>query len=222
MHLALRRPDARGFLVAVLTVPLLSTSPLAAAPVGGASPEEEAAPVTTLDAEVAFDRMMDVVAHRRCLNCHPSGDHPRQGEDRRVHRFGVQRGPDGHGTAALRCSTCHQDRNHDHSGVPGAPHWHLAPRSMGWEGLGRVEIARAMLDPERNGGRTFEEIERHLTGDALVLWAFEPGVDHEGRPREAPPVSEEHFVAAVRSWFAAGAPLPQASADPAPEDGRGE
>ena len=135
----------------------------------------------------AFDQMMQVVAHKRCVNCHPAGDYPHQGEDSHVHRFGVQRGPEGHGVEALSCNTCHQEENNNASGVPGAPHWHLAPRSMGWQGMNRIEIAQAMVDPARNGGRSIQEIEKHLTEDPLVLWVFDPGVDHEGTPREKPP-----------------------------------
>ena len=160
------------------------------------------------DTAQAFDLMMQVLSHRRCINCHPAGDRPHQGEDSHLHRLGVQRGPEGHGTAALTCHSCHQSANNDDSGVPGAPHWHLAPRSMAWEGLSRSEIARSMLDPARNGGRSPAEIEHHLIHDPLVLWAFEPGVDHEGTPREAPPVAVDTYIAAVKAWFAAGSPIP--------------
>ena len=178
----------------------------------GAEPSTAAdAGTSAMDGATSFDQMMQVLTHRRCMNCHPAGDQPRQGEDSHLHRFHVQRGADGHGSAALACGTCHQAENNDFSGVPGAPHWHLAPRSMGWEGLNRYEIARAMLDPEKNGGRSPVEIERHLVTDPLVLWAFEPGVDHEGKPREKPPISREQFVAAVKAWFAAGAPIPEPS-----------
>lgn len=159
-------------------------------------------------AQDAFDVMMQVVAHQRCINCHPAGDQPRQGEASRLHDFGVQRGPDGHGVAALQCQSCHLEQNNAIAGIPGAPHWHLAPRSMGWEGLSPVEIARAMIDPDKNGGRSLTELEAHLTVDPLVLWVFEPGVNNEGIPREAPPVSKEDYIAAVKAWVAAGAPIP--------------
>jgi len=157
----------------------------------------------------AFDKMMLVIAHKRCVNCHPSGDRPRQGEDSHIHLFNVQRGKEGHGKFGLKCKTCHQQENNLKAGVPGAPHWHLAPRSMAWEGLSRVEIARSMINPENNGDRSLKEIEKHLTEDELVLWAFNPGVDQEGNPREKPPVSEEDFIAAVKTWMDAGAPIPE-------------
>ena len=175
-----------------------------------ASPEPDAPPVLTQqESSEAFETMMQVIAHKRCVNCHPTGDRPHQGEDSHLHRFGVQRGENGHGLPALQCSSCHQEENNLSSGVPGAPHWHLAPRSMGWEGLSKIEIARAMTDPAKNGGRSIQEIEKHLTEDQLVLWVFEPGVDHEGKAREKPPVSKEDYIAAVKKWVEEGAKIPE-------------
>ena len=171
-----------------------------AQPPGGEEPE---------DALQAFDKMMAVLTHKRCVNCHPAGDRPRQGEDSHYHNFGVRRGEDNHGLPALRCETCHQQENNNFSGVPGAPEWSLAPLSMQWEGLSRVEIARSMLDPARNGGRTLEETVHHLTEHELVLWAWEPGVDANGVPREKPPVPKEEYIKAVKEWAVAGAPIPE-------------
>lgn len=166
------------------------------------------ATTNTLVLETAFDSMMVVLMHPRCVNCHPSGDRPKQGLEGRVHYHNVQRGTDNHGLPALKCKTCHQSENNLYSGAPGAPHWHLAPRSMAWEGLSRVEIARSMLNQEKNGGRTLEETVHHLTEDELVLWAWNPGVDQEGNPREKPPLSKEAYIAAVKSWVANGAMIP--------------
>ena len=157
----------------------------------------------------AFDKMMSVLSHKRCVNCHPSGDRPHQGEDSHVHNFNVQRGPANNGAGALTCNTCHHEENNDMAGVPGAPHWGLAPRSMAWEGLSKIEIAKSITDPTRNGGRSLEETVKHMTEDALVLWAWEPGVDNEGNPRELPPVSKEDFIAAVKEWAANGAVIPE-------------
>jgi len=164
---------------------------------------------TTAPESTPFDVMMSALTHKRCVNCHPSGDRPRQGEDSHTHNFNVQRGIDGHGVAALQCATCHRPENNDFAGVPGAPHWHLAPREMAWEGKTRTEIARQMLDPDRNGGKSLDDIVRHLTEDELVLWAWNPGVDDEGVPREKPPVSKQAYITAVKEWAAAGAPIPQ-------------
>ncbi len=157
----------------------------------------------------AFDEMMKVVMHKRCMNCHPSDDFPRQGEDSHLHYFGIQRGKDGHGLPAAKCGTCHQSENNDFSGVPGAPHWHLAPRSMGWQGLSKAEVGAALLDKSKNGDRSLEDIVKHITEDPLVLWVFNPGLNHEGTPREAPPISKEDYIKAVKKWAETGAHLPQ-------------
>ena len=157
----------------------------------------------------AYNTMMQVITHKRCVNCHPSGDRPRQGEDSHLHYFGVQRGEDNHGLAGYKCGTCHGNENNNYSGVPGAPHWELAPIEFAWEGKTNKQIAEQMMDSRSNGGRSHADIMHHLTEDALVLWAFEPGVDAEGNEREKPPVSKEDYIDAVKNWIAAGAVIPE-------------
>lgn len=155
---------------------------------------------------IAFNKMMDVLTHQRCVNCHPSDNIPKQGEDSHAHRFEISRT---NGTAATNCMTCHQSTNNTYSGVPGAPHWALAPHKMRWEGLSKVEIAKSMMNPKTNGNRTPDDIMHHLTEHELVLWAWEPGVDAEGNPREAPPVPVDEYIAAVKKWIALGAVIPE-------------
>lgn len=155
-----------------------------------------------------FDRMMDVLTHQRCLNCHPSDNVPKQGDNAHPHYFGMKRGENDKGFEATSCTTCHQSENNAYSGVPGAPHWSLAPASMGWEGLSRIEIAKKLLDKTNNGNRTHEELITHLTEDELVLWAWDPGVDANGKERTPPPVSKERFKEAVIRWFENGAIIP--------------
>lgn len=155
------------------------------------------------DGLAAFERIAAVLQSPRCLNCHPRSDRPTQGEDRRVHLMNVQRGPDGKGLPAMQCTTCHQERNNDLAGVPGAPHWHLAPRSMGWTGLSIAELCRTILDPAKNGGRSIADLVAHMTTDKLVLWAWQPG-----RGRSLPPVSPQDLKVALGLWAMAGAPCP--------------
>ena len=154
----------------------------------------------------AFNKMMDVLTHPRCINCHPSDHTPRQADDMHLHRFGISRLNSA--GAPTNCNTCHQDTNNDFSGVPGAPEWSLAPHSMRWQGLTRTEIAESMMNPANNGGRNSEEIMHHLTEHALVLWAWEPGVDTEGKPREKPPVPVDEYIEAVKTWIELGANIP--------------
>ena len=158
--------------------------------------------------ETTFHQLMDVLTHPRCMNCHPTDNLPKQGMERQPHHFDMARGADDHGFEATQCHTCHQKENNPYSGVPGAPHWGLAPASMGWQGLTRIEIAERLLNTETNGGKNHEALVEHLTKDALVLWAWNPGVDANGVEREKPPLSKEEYIAVVEKWFADGAVIP--------------
>lgn len=150
----------------------------------------------------AFERITEVLRHPRCLNCHPSGDFPRQADDRHRHRMLVARGPDDRGTPALKCSTCHQAVNTADGRVPGAPHWQLAPRSMGWEGLSDADLCRVLKGPRQNEGRAVRALVEHVTTDPLVQWAWSPGA------RTPPSIGQREFHDLVRRWAQTGAACP--------------
>jgi hypothetical protein len=150
----------------------------------------------------AFGRITEVLRHPRCLNCHPSGDSPRQADDRHRHRMLVARGPDDRGTPALKCSTCHQTQNTADGRVPGAPHWQLAPRSMGWEDLSDADLCRVLKDSRKNKGRSVQALVEHMTTDALVQWAWSPGA------RTPPSIGQREFHELVRRWAQTGAACP--------------
>lgn len=144
-----------------------------------------------------------VLLHPRCVNCHPAGESPFQGEDGHPHEPWVRRGLGGHGVVGMRCATCHQEANFDPGRVPGAPHWHLAPLDMAWTDKSLAEICGQLKDPERNGGRSLKEVERHMAEDPLVGWAWTPGAD-----REPAPGTQEAFAELIREWVATGAECP--------------
>src|SRR6185436_12198909 len=54
----------------------------------------------------AWDTIYGVLQHPRCMNCHPVGDAPLQGDDSHVHAQYVTRGADGQGAVGMRCDTC--------------------------------------------------------------------------------------------------------------------
>jgi len=153
--------------------------------------------------QALFGEVTRVLLHPRCLNCHPADDTPRQGDSAWRHDPPVARGTDDHGVPAMQCAACHQDRNLTHARVPGAPDWHLAPRSMAWMGRSAGEICAQLKDPQRNGGKTLEQIHRHTAEDALVAWGWEPGA---GRTKA--PGTQEEFAALVRAWIDTGAVCP--------------
>jgi hypothetical protein len=143
-----------------------------------------------------------VLGHPRCLNCHPDGDRPSQGSGY-PHQPPVQRGDDGHGISAMRCTTCHQKANFDPAGIPGHPEWRLAPASMGWQHKSLAEICAQLKDPSRNGARNLNAIAEHVTHDSLVGWAWKPGAG-----REPAPGTQAEFGALIRAWADAGAACP--------------
>ena len=152
----------------------------------------------------AFQSILKVLKSPRCMNCHPSGDVPRQGDDQHLHRMGVSRGKADHGGLVQKCETCHHQENNLYANVPGAPHWGLAPRSMGWQGLSDLELGKALVDKNKNGGRSPQDLVKHMGQDSLVLWAWNPGPG-----RTPPPVPLPEFRAALNEWLNNGAHVPQ-------------
>ena len=156
-----------------------------------------------------FAPVAAVLRHPRCMNCHPRDDRPRQGDDRHKHLQNIVRGPDDMGFVNARCAACHRDENNQHSGVPGAPTWHLAPLSMGWQGLNDAELCSTLVDKSKNGGKDIAALVEHMDKDKVVLWGWDPGGDRA-------PVSTPHpeFVTQLKAWEAAGAPCPAAGSSP--------
>jgi len=150
-----------------------------------------------------FTELGKVLTHPRCVNCHPAGDRPLQGEMGRLHQPPVQRGTDGHGLPAMRCSMCHQQANFDPARVPGHAEWHLAPREMAWERRTLGEICAQLKDPARNGGRSLDDLVHHIGEDTLVGWAWMPGYG-----RQPAPGTQKEAGALVEAWVKTGALCP--------------
>ncbi len=169
-----------------------------------ASPDSFAAIGDTETRSAAmFTELGKVLTHPRCVNCHPAGDRPHQGNEGRLHQPPVKRGADGHGQPAMRCSICHQNANFDPGRVPGHPEWHLAPREMAWEGKTLPEICAQIKDPARNGGRKVEDLIHHIGEDTLVGWAWAPGFG-----RAPAPGTQKEAGALVEAWVKSGAACP--------------
>ena len=172
----------------------------------GLAPPESFAAITDPAARSAaiFTELGKVLTHPRCVNCHPAGDRPRQGDQERLHQPPVERGSDGQGLAAMRCSNCHQQANFDPARMPGHPHWQLAPRQMAWEGKTLGEICVQIKDRERNGGRSPQELVHHIGSDTLVGWAWAPGLG-----RQPAPGTQQQAGALAQAWVQTGAACPK-------------
>jgi hypothetical protein len=164
------------------------------------SPADSAASVQ------AFMGVYKVLESPRCMNCHPAGDAPLQGDDSHVHTMNVQRGIDGHGVYALKCQNCHQAQNTPglHT-PPGNPKWALPPADMKMVFQGRTpqQLAKQLLDPKQNGGKTKQQLIDHATSDGIVLSGWNPG---EGRT--LPPMSHAAFARLFKAWIEKGAYIP--------------
>lgn len=155
--------------------------------------------------QALFVEASRVFSHPRCVNCHPGAGVPLQGDDSHPHIPPVKPG-----TPVMYCFSCHQSHNVEHAGVPGAPHWDLAPSSMSWEGRSPKEICEQLKDRRRNANLNLEEIVEHNATDELVAWGWEPG------PGRSPaPGSQAIFASLVRAWVDTGAHCPDADARPA-------
>jgi len=173
----------------------------------------EPAPTTaapTGDPIASFETVRAVMLSPRCVNCHPAGDAPTQGDGSRVHQEFVQRGPAGRGRPGLECTTCHARAN-----PPASYGAHLPPGvSVGWRmpppeqrmvfaGMSSAALCEQLKDPKQNGGRSMAQMVEHASTDPLVLWAWAPGFG-----RAPVPVPHEEFAHAFKTWADAGAPCP--------------
>ena len=148
--------------------------------------------------KAAFVDVARVLQSPRCLNCHPVGDRPLQGDDHKAHAQNISRASV---AAGLPCSTCHQDHNSETIGVaggpPGAPRWGLPPAEMPmvFQDMPLTKLCEQLKDPQRNNHRSLAQLLDHVSNDPLVKWGWTPG----GK-RTTPPLPHDRFVAAFKTW----------------------
>jgi mono/diheme cytochrome c family protein len=117
-----------------------------------------------------------------------------------------QRGSDGKGIYAMKCSNCHQPTNIAGLNTPpGNPNWHLPPANMKMIFQGRTanQLAKQLVNPKTNGNKTMQQLIAHAD-DGLVKAGWDPG---EGRT--VPPMSYEEFKKAWITWIKSGAYAPR-------------
>ena len=154
----------------------------------------------------AFMKVYDVLMSPRCMNCHPAGDIPLQGDDSHLHTMSPKRGKDGKGIYAMKCSNCHQPTNVPGIGTPpGNPKWALPPADMKmvFEGRSPRQLALQLMDYKRNGHKDKAKLIEHAR-DTLVKAGWNMG---EGR--KAPPISYDEFVAVWDEWINKGGVAPK-------------
>ena len=187
-----------------LAAPLMLAPAVAAQDLGGLRPPDAFAGIADPAARsvALFEEAGKVIQHPRCVNCHPAGDRPLQGDDGHPHVPWARRGEADFGVPAMT-RTCHQQRNVDHAGVPGNPAWALAPLEMAWQGRSLGAICAQLKDPERNGGKTLALLHEHMAEDDLVGWGWAPGAG-----RTPVPGTQEGFGRLIAAWIQTGADGP--------------
>lgn len=173
---------------------------------GARSKEDPKAEKDSVASVTAFGDVYKVLMSPRCMNCHPAGDIPLQGDDNHLHLMLPKRGKNGKGLYAMKCANCHQPTNTP--GVhtpPGNPNWHLPPADMKmvFQGKTPAQLAKQLVDPAQNGHKTMQQLIAHAS-DTLVVGAWHPG---EGRT--LPPLSHAEFVKAWTTWLTKGAFAPK-------------
>ncbi|KJD34706.1 hypothetical protein PK35_02800 [Tamlana nanhaiensis] len=153
----------------------------------------------------AFEKVYSVLMHPRCMNCHPNGDIPLQGDDSHIHNMLPQRGPDGMGISTMKCANCHASTGvPGESTPPGNPLWHLPPSDMKmvFQGRSPRELALQLVNPKLNGHKNLQELRVHAE-DTLVKngWTM-------GGNRELPPLTYNEFKDAWYEWIDNGAVAP--------------
>lgn len=154
----------------------------------------------------AFMKVYQVLMSPRCMNCHPAGDIPLQGDDSHLHTMSPKRGKDGKGLYAMKCMNCHQPTSTPGLYTPpGNPKWALPPADMKmvFQGRSPRELALQIMDFKRNGHKNKAQLLAHAK-DALVKVAWNMG---EGR--KPPPISYNEFVAAWNEWINKGGIAPE-------------
>jgi len=154
----------------------------------------------------AFMEVYKVLMSPRCMNCHPAGEHPLQGDDNHIHTMNVQRGKDGKGIYAVKCSNCHQPENTPglHT-PPGNPKWQLPPANMKMVFQGRTphQLALQIMDYNKNGHKNKEQLLEHAR-DTLVKAGWNMG---EGRM--PPPLAYNDFLKVWDTWISKGGYAPK-------------
>ena len=185
---------------------------------GVAMAEIEIAPppegsVSRADGLEAWGRIYEVTSSPRCSNCHVGADNvpmwsgPSYGANPRPHGMNINAGDSRIGAEYVQCSSCHAWREEadlndmPHAAPQVAADWRLAPVEAEWFGKTSVEVCEQLRDPERNGGRGYEDLARHLDHDVILHWAWNPGGG-----REPAPYSLQNHVNDVLIWGVAGMP----------------
>lgn len=176
-------PNRRGSAAAVMVVALVATG-LAFARIGRR--QQSPTPLQL------FQKMLPVVRHPRCSNCHGGVDPGNKVQ----HKGGDQAGTD--------CTQCHED--------PAAKDWGLPGRDHFFVGKTDEELCSLFAEFAMKQGHA-RFIDNHLQHDQLIISAFK-GLMADARkpgqgtppdpPADQPPIGQDAFVKLGQDWIDKG------------------
>ena len=154
-----------------------------------------------------FEEVGKVLTHPRCMNCHPAGDHPLQGNDQHEHMPPIWRAETGHLKSLVPAVTPEKNMTlldaASYRSIPGHPRWGFAPLAMAWQNKSLREICVQLKDVKLNGGRDLAALQEHIAKDDLVGWGWNPGAG-----REPAPGNQAAAGLLVQAWIDSGAECP--------------
>ena len=150
-----------------------------------------------------FGEAGKVITSPRCMNCHPAGDRPAQGDDRHPHLPLVVRGVDGFGAIGMRCTTCHGPANFDPAQLPGHPNG--TSRRSRWRGSASRWARSASRSRTPSATAASRWMISFTTWPKIRLygWGWHPGAG-----RTPAPGTQAEFGALIKAWVDTGAVCP--------------
>ena len=166
----------------------------------------------------------------RCMNCHPAGDAPLQGDDSHLHAAERQ-------ARARRQGQVRHEVRHVPSGRQPTGREHAAGESqlapatpempLVFQGKTPRELAVQLNDPKLNGGKTLEQLLQHVSEDKLVAVGLGPGrrpdqaaADARGVQRRGADMDRRRGRGAGVSSVVLAPAFVQARCEPFPIEGR--
>ena len=191
----------------VTTSAFLLASSLAAHAAAGnslAAPEDFASISNVAERSAAlFTELGKVLTSPRCLNCHPAGDRPRQGDGGRLHQPPVFRGADGFGVASMRCGSCHGAPISRRGACPAIRHGTSRRRNE----LGRQDARRDLPSGQRSRTQ-WRAFARRPCRAYRQRHAGRLGLGSPAYGRTPAPGTQKEAGRLVEAWIETGAACP--------------
>jgi hypothetical protein len=86
----------------------------------------------------------------------------------------------------------------------------MPPPALAFAGKSAAQICRQIKDPDRNGGRTLEEVRKHVREDTIIKWAWDPGPGRTPAPFSWETIAFSG-IGPFNVWYRAGAACPDES-----------